>query len=414
MLRKLELYSPIPPMKTGTAAYFSKLVDSLREARVPAELVSVVIDSDQLDLSERTNYRGYELVDYRIVPDLVDGETSRIYFVANNEYHSYVHKSLSRVGCHSGGRVISVVHDPSCSMILKSLCSNGVYGFSPDQFQGLLEVQYGNKARKLIDDSNAGFAPNVFDYVTHAQRNTIERSDEIWTHSVFGALKLVLESHTAYDFLPTFRIGAHPVMQSTSPPGVVAAFERKGGTFRIGVFGWVSRAKRLVEVIRGVALALDRLPPDAPTLELLIVGKLPPAEELDVIGECRKHDIERNAILIDYAPDSMFAHLVGTCDLVFNLRYPSCGETSGTLAHANGYKVRSVVSAYQAFHEEVGALQIPIQARLEEFFVAGIVCDAIEKMSESPLGRNDAPLPIDAQVCPIDRLIMLELLGEFS
>src|SRR5690606_29763575 len=98
----------------------------------------------------------------------------------------------------------------------------------------------------------------------------------------------------------------------------------------IGIFGFLKPYKRIRESLR----AMRRLVKIEPRARMILVGEahpeFPVKRMIEDLGLCEtvRH--------IDYAPIDDFVQYLGACDICLNLRYPTVGETSGTLLRALG------------------------------------------------------------------------------
>jgi len=108
----------------------------------------------------------------------------------------------------------------------------------------------------------------------------------------------------------------------------------------IGFFGFVTSAKRGEIVLEAFARARR----SAPDLRLLIVGECAP--NVDAA------DLQRDGVLVTgYVPDEEFSSYYAVADRLVNLRYPTAGETSGTLIRALDAGKPVAVSDYGPFAE---------------------------------------------------------------
>ncbi|MEW6583617.1 MAG: glycosyltransferase family 4 protein, partial [Actinomycetota bacterium] len=112
-----------------------------------------------------------------------------------------------------------------------------------------------------------------------------------------------------------------------------------GGGTVFGVFGFITRQKRLGTVMRAfrdVAAAL----PDA---RLLVVGSAPPG--LDPAQLAAAEGVPADRVEgVGYADGAAFDRLLRSIDVGVNLRHPTLGETSGTVIRWMGAGVPVVVS----------------------------------------------------------------------
>jgi glycosyltransferase involved in cell wall biosynthesis/SAM-dependent methyltransferase len=108
----------------------------------------------------------------------------------------------------------------------------------------------------------------------------------------------------------------------------------------IGIFGFLKPYKRIAESLR----AFSRLIRVAPDARMILVGEAHAELPLDsMISAQVRH--------IGYTPIEDFNGYLGACDIVLNLRYPTVGESSGTLLRALGMGKAVIVSDVGSFRE---------------------------------------------------------------
>jgi hypothetical protein len=407
--RSVELFSPVPPMRTGTASYLDVLVRRL--SRVPGVTETVRIATDPAFMPPGSDLpadlHGIPIEAAEAFDDQIGVGRTRIYFLANNDHHAFAYDALRRQTSRAQGRTICVIHDPSVFMLQRFMTGNGTYRLSEADLMDRCGLQYGRATRALIERHLAGKMPDLIEFVTHAQGLALVQADEIWTHSVFGLAKLVCETALPAHRFPKLRVCAHPEPEpddDLAPPPSFAP----GRPFRIGVFGWVTAPKRVTSVIRGLSLALDRLgAKQTPPIELYIVGRRPADTTYDPAAEARRFNVMDVTRFIDYPDTETFEALQASCHLVFNLRFPSVGETSGTLATVRTGS-RVIVSNYQALFESAqNGRAISVLPHVEVWQVAAEICRALEDW------QADRPLNTPAarrDLAPIEHLVAREVL----
>lgn len=400
-------------MRTGTASYLSTLVSRIApSARVQDDVVIVTDPAGMPNGSALpNNILGVPVVSYIDRPVNPPVGVTRIVFLANNQYHVFAYEMLRRQVSRAEGRTIVVLHDPSMFMVHRHMAGGGVEGFD---VQGLIDStrsQLGDAAERLVLRRLNEMLPDVFDHGVHCMGNSLRVADEIWVHSLYAANRIVFENDIELARLPPIRVCAHPHPDNEREDAPKARTPRSPGEpFRIGVFGWVTPPKRVVSVLRGFAMALDRLSAEErPKLELLIVGRKPLDSAYDPAAEARNLELGDQVQFIDYPDASTFEDLIQTCDLIFNLRYPSCGETSGTLASAEATSARYVVSRYQSFREAQGAWRfVNVAKPYEVWDIAQAISDAFYEGVEVT-GRPTITRPSTA---PVEKLILSEIFNQ--
>jgi SAM-dependent methyltransferase len=130
----------------------------------------------------------------------------------------------------------------------------------------------------------------------------------------------------------------------------------------IGIFGFLKPYKRIAESLRAFR-RLIRLVPEA---RMILVGEAHP--ELNLASMIASMNLSAHARHLDFVPTEDFNGYMGACDIVLNLRYPTVGESSGTLQRALGMGKAVVVSDVGSFREypDEICLKTPVDAREEE------------------------------------------------
>ncbi len=120
---------------------------------------------------------------------------------------------------------------------------------------------------------------------------------------------------------------------------------------------------------------------------MLIVGEPAPDVDLDALrGE--------GIITTGYVPDDEFSSYYAAADRIVNLRYPSAGETSGTLIRAFDAGKPVAVSGYAQFAEYPDSCVVKIPfgddevGALEKFFTAGLDDRLIARAQRQWLEEN--------------------------
>jgi glycosyltransferase involved in cell wall biosynthesis len=397
-------------MRTGTANYLDKLMAATGVELAKRDDVCIIIDRASHPEPLPESFHGIPVIDVERIPSVVPNDELWFIFLANNTFHAYTHRLLDDCTA-AAGRVITVVHEPANYMLLRHLSYHGQAGFTVDRLLRGMEVQYGGKAGRFLQDTNAGLFPQMFDYFTNAQLGLYANSSEIWTHSMYAAQRLRAEN---LGEVPPIKVWAHPHTPFSANDDFArlpSDLQKKDGVFRIGVFGWVSESKRVSESIEALGLALDRLPPEAEKqIELYVVGQLPPAGGYDPIHAASEANVSVNVRFLSYVENRNFELLFKTCDCILNLRFPSCGETSGTLALAHSAGVQVIKSNYQAMHEETASMSVSTLPFFEVATLASLISKTYLNWSskdERSAGMTDNTAPSFG--CPVEKALLLEV-----
>jgi glycosyltransferase involved in cell wall biosynthesis len=108
---------------------------------------------------------------------------------------------------------------------------------------------------------------------------------------------------------------------------VVPATDVSGAPL-IGCFGYLNMNKRIPQVLEAFASLRRRLP----GARLLLVGAT--GERFDVERRLERLGLTEGVQRLDYVPEERMWSLMAACDVLVNLRYPTMGETSGSVIRA--------------------------------------------------------------------------------
>ncbi len=316
---KIAFFSPLPPARSGIADYSLALVNALREH---SEVEVFTETSDEFDASAYDNI---------------------LYQLGNNADHAFVYETALR---HPG---IVVLHEANLHYLITdiTICRDDWDSYMKEvEFDGGEEALiYGQRvlAREVGPDY-AGL-PMI--------RRILSVSRGAIAHSNFVAEKIREAGFTGpVSIIPhgAWLPDASPENSSRKQLGIQQPEKL------IGVFGHLKPYKRIEETLR----AFRRLVQDIPSAKLILVGE--PHAELPVESMVQTMGLASNVRIIGYAPIDEFMSQMEACDIIVNLRYPTVGETSGTLLRAFGLGKPVLVSdvgAFSEFPDEI-CLKVPV------------------------------------------------------
>jgi glycosyltransferase involved in cell wall biosynthesis len=143
---------------------------------------------------------------------------------------------------------------------------------------------------------------------------------------------------------PAWRMGA------VEPAGDVS------GDPLIGCFGYLNMNKRIPELLE----AFSALRRERPGARLVLVGGA--GERFDVQRRLERLGLSEGVERLDYVPEERMWSLMAACDVLVNLRYPTMGETSGSVIRALSLGKALVVSDVGWFAElpDDVVLKVPV------------------------------------------------------
>ena len=152
----------------------------------------------------------------------------------------------------------------------------------------------------------------------------------------------------------------HPVWPSVD----VEPARDVSGAPLIGCFGYLNMNKRIPQLLEAFASLRRRLP----GARLLLAGAA--GERFDVGRRLERLGLTEGVERLDYVPEEQMWSLMAACDVLVNLRYPTMGETSGSVIRALSLGKPLLVSDVGWFSElpDDVALKIPV----DEYEVATV------------------------------------------
>jgi glycosyltransferase involved in cell wall biosynthesis/SAM-dependent methyltransferase len=309
--------SPLPPRKSGIADYTAALAGHL---------------SQKVDLELRD--RG-EAEDCDVA----------LYQIGNNPDHVFAYRAAL---AHPG---VVTLHEFNLHHLLADATIR-----QGDWDAYLQEAEYNGGPEALAYARRVRGLEVGPDYENLAMnRRLLEASRGIIVHSRFMA-----EQVRGAGYARPLAVIPHG---AAIPEGNRQAYRHRLGvdetTPLIGVFGFLKPYKRITESLR----AFQKLLRTQPRARMILVGEEHP--EFPVRRLIASLGLEAQARVMGYVPLEEFVEYIGATDICLNLRYPTVGETSGTLLRALGLGRAVIVSEVGSFGELPGdvCLKVPVDDR---------------------------------------------------
>src|SRR5260221_10618645 len=325
------MFTPLPPTRTGIAHYSSMLLPALRQ-RVAVQAID--------DPAHAASSSG-----------------GRIYHLGNNPHHEWIY----RAAMETPG--VIVLHDLVLHhLIVEMTLARG----DVDGYASALRASHGAAGEAWARGRAAGLHSEMGNFLMPASVDVAQRSRAVIVHHQWAADRLRAFGVTTPLFVVPHPFEAQP--QARARRGEIRVRHNFGAEDRgIGLFGFLTSAKRAEVVLEAFAQARGR----EARLRLLIVGE--PAPNIDIQA------FQKDGITFaGYVEDAEFAAYFVSVDRLVNLRYPSAGETSGTLIRAFEAGKPVAVSDYAQFAElpDDCGVKIPFGdgegGRLAEFFTSDL------------------------------------------
>lgn len=321
---KIAHFTPLPPARSGIADYSAALNDSL--SRLAA------VDT------------------YTAAPASFDAAAydAILYQVGNNGDHEFVYEAAL---AHPG---IVVLHEANLHHLLTDLT---IRRQDWDAYVEACAYDGGEPARAFAERVRRLEVGPDYDGVPMLRR-LLESARAVVVHSDAVAREVRAAGFAG----PIARIPHGAWLPDGDRMGYRQRLGLDESVPLLGVFGYLKPYKRVAQSLRAFR-RLVRLHPEA---RLILCGEAHP--ELPVESMIRSLGIEENVRLLGYVPIEEFAGYISACDIVLNLRYPTVGESSGTLLRSLGLGKAVIVSDVGSFAEfpDSICLKAPVDAAEEQ------------------------------------------------
>jgi glycosyltransferase involved in cell wall biosynthesis len=315
---RVAFFSPLPPARSGIADYSQALIQSLKP------LVELEVFSEAS--------RAFDPARFDIA----------LYQLGNNVHHDFVYETALR---HPG---VVAMHESNLHHLMAELTIKrgdwDAYIRECEYHGGPQAAAYAARVRKLeVGPDYEGVAMT---------RRILERARGLVVHS-----RYMREEMRAAAFTGPVAVIPHGAW---IPEADRNEYRHRLGldeiTPLVGVFGFLKPYKRIAESLR----AFRRLVRLVPNARMILVGEPHPEFPLEaMIGSM---GLSANVRVLGFVPIGEFTGYLGACDIVLNLRYPTVGESSGTLLRSMGLGKAVMVSevgSFQEFPDDV-CLKVPV------------------------------------------------------
>lgn len=321
---RIACFSPLPPSRSGIADYTEALAQSL------ARRVSLTLYG-----SAPHSFNAAEF-------DLP------LYQIGNNVYHDFVYEAALR---HPG---VVVMHESNLHHLLAEITIKrndwDAYVRECEYDGGPAARAFAERVRKLEVGPDYTGVP-LTRRIREAARGIIVHSrfmrDELLAQGYRGPIAVI--PHGAW-----------------IPEGDRLGYRSKLGldhlTPLVGIFGFLKPYKRIAEALRAFRRVV-RLQPQA---RMILVGE--PHPEFPVEEMIRSLGLSAHVRVLGFTPIEEFVGYLSACDIILNLRWPTVGESSGTLLRSLGLGKAVMVSevgSFAEFQDDV-CLKIPVGAGEED------------------------------------------------
>src|SRR5580704_10361444 len=321
---KVAFFSPLPPAKSGIADYSAVLLDHLKNF---AEVVAFA------SRPSRFNAADFDAI---------------VYQLGNNPHHSFVYEMAME---HPG---VVVMHEANLHHLIADLTIR-----RGDWEAYIREVELnGGAEAKAYAERYVRTLERGPDYDIPMLKSVLQRARGVIVHSAAVESELRALGYNG----PVAKIPHGAWIVDVDRMKYRAKLGLDERTPLIGIFGFLKPYKRIAESLR----AFSRLIRVAPDARMILVGEA--HQELPLAEMLSSAHLSAHVRHIGFTPIEDFNGYLGACDIVLNLRYPTVGESSGTLLRSLGMGKAVVVSEIGSFREypDEICLKAPVDAGEED------------------------------------------------
>jgi glycosyltransferase involved in cell wall biosynthesis/SAM-dependent methyltransferase len=351
---RLAFFSPLNPLPSGISDYGEALLEHLAPL---VEQIDIFIEdyapSRKFDARNLT-IRPWQEFEAEYNQGRYDAV---VYQIGNNPHHVYIYDLALRIPG------ILILHEFNLHYLLSDVT------IKRNDWDGYFEEVHYNGGIGALDHARRaqqGLTQPNFDDLP-MNRHLLERSQAAIVHSEF---MVDLVARTGIP-LPVRRIPHGVEFPEYDRAAVRAGLARRTGWQLadtdpvVGVFGFLKPYKSIHQTIRAVAALRQQFP----RMKLVLGGEEHPHYALHpLIAELGLADA---VSVLGYQPHAEFLESMAAVDISVNLRWPTAGETSGSLLWSLALGKPTLVSEVGAFLEvpEGAAVRVPV-GRHEERWIA--------------------------------------------
>jgi glycosyltransferase involved in cell wall biosynthesis len=344
---RLHWVSPLPPAETDIANYTARLLPAL------AERAEVVLWTDQeawdpaLERHAAVR-RAAPDADFPMplegLPPLDTGAEAVFFHIGNSWLH---HAGALRLARRVPGVV--VLHDLAIQDLLRGMVEHGV--FAAEDYRAEMAQRHGERGRAAAGQVLSGrLRPSDAAMRFPLFEAALPRAVAALTHTEPGADRVA-----ATGLLPVYRLDL-----PFAPGGERPAARAADGPLRLAQFGFIAPNRRLDQVLEALAAVRGRV-----DFRFDVFGTLWDAPH--VRAKIDRLGLADRVHLRGFAPEAELDAALAEAHLVFNLRFPSMGEASGSQLRIWNASAASVVSetGWYAGLPEDCAFRVPVRDEVE-------------------------------------------------
>jgi glycosyltransferase involved in cell wall biosynthesis/SAM-dependent methyltransferase len=321
---RIGFFSPMPPSKSGIADYSAALLEPL------SEFAQVEVFSEKPSAYDPSSF------------DI------SLYQLGNNGYHSFVYdQAIAYPG-------VVVMHESNLHHLIaeRTIKRNDWDAYMREvEFDGGPDaLSYARRVQALEVGPDYEGLP-MLRRILNASRGVIVHS-----HYVERDIR-----HAGFEG-PIAVIPHGAWIPNADPFGFREKLDVGIDTPLVGIFGFLKPYKRIAESLR----AFKRLLRVQPNARMILVGE--PHPDFPLASLIEGLGLQSAVRGLGFSPMEEFVGYIAACDIILNLRFPTVGESSGTLLRSLGLGRAVIVSDIGSFAEypDEVCLKVPVDATEED------------------------------------------------
>lgn len=330
---KIAYFTPLNPQKSGISDFAEELLPCLRRLNGEIDLFTAAAAPSNPKIKEA--FRVYDVDAYRSAKQPYD---LAVYQVGNNYacHHEIVDAFLENGG-------ILELHDVSLHHFLAEETINR------KQFQKYIDIMaycHGENGKREAEKFIEGQIPPPWETnsgIFTVNKHLIDRAQAVIVHSDF-AKQSVKALRPDLPVACIFHHTADLVENYTEFKQECRNKLKIDNKLIFGSFGFATRNKRILSVLNALVKFKKQR---SDSFHYYIVGEAEPV----MVEQVQKLGLQNEVTITGYVPLDDFKTYMGACDLCLNLRYPTQGETSGSLHRMFGFGKPVIVTKIGAFEE---------------------------------------------------------------
>lgn len=316
--------SPLPPLQTDIAHYTRRILPAL------ASKADVVLwttqhewddDINQYAIVRRFDHKSRYPMDFSQI-NVARNRINAIFFNIGNSW--VFHREIYLLAKRIPG--IVVMHD----LVLQEFFRDLLHNKDIDRFFyiNLMRRYYGFDAGHIAEQicETLQMTPAIMEKYPLFE-GTMDRAVAALVHTRMGA-----KQTADRQLMPSYRLDLpFPVRRQAS------AERSENGPLRLLQFGHIGPNRRLVEIIQALGTRAEEIP-----FQFDILGEV--WDRALIEKTIRDNRLEEKVLIHGFVPETDLDDAIAKAHLVFNLRYPSMGEASGSQLRIWDHAALSVVT----------------------------------------------------------------------